>query len=167
MAVQVALAGSGFRDVARRLKSGFDDLQETDSGWRFVQFDHPAWGREAAGSIAERIPGTLVVASAEPGDEADALVVVAGYVDSFTGDVHLGNGMVVPGLAPDEAMADEDAPEDYPNRRMPAVALFDDGGPQALIGSVHDTRESRFELVSLGDAVDGAIREWLEEITRA
>jgi hypothetical protein len=51
---------------------------------------------------------------------------------------------------------------------MPAVALFEDENsvPRALIGSLHGTRESRFELISLGDQVDEAIREWLEEIVR-
>lgn len=167
MSTQITLPAGGLRPVARSLKGGFDDLQETDSGWRYVQLDHPAWGREDAETVAERIPGTLVVASAEPGDEADALVVVVGYVDSFTGDAHLGNGMVVPGISPEEPASGEHSPEDYPNRRMPAVALFEENGPKALIGSVHETRESRFELVSLGDTVDTAIREWLEEIVRS
>jgi hypothetical protein len=168
MSVQIALEGKRLRDIARSLKGGFDDLQATDSGWRYIQFDHPAWGREEATSTAARIPGNVIVSSTEPGDEADALVVVVGYVDSFTGDVHLGNGMVVAGISPEEpGDADHDAGA-YPNRRMPAVALYqdEDAMHRALIGSVHGTRESRFELISLGDQVDEAIREWIEEIMR-
>jgi hypothetical protein len=168
MPVQVALKGTSPREIARQLKSGFDDLQETDSGWMYVQFDHPAWGREEASSTAARIPGDVIVSSVEPRDEADALVVVVGYVDSFTGDAHLGNGMVVPGSNPKEPGAADHDGGAYPSRRMPAVALFtdEDAKPSALIGSVHGTRESRFELISLGHEVDEAIREWLEEIVR-
>jgi len=164
MLTQIALSTGGLRPIARSLKAGFDDLQEADSGWWYVRFDHPAWGREDAASVAERIPGTLVVSSTEPGDDADALVVVVGYVDSFTDEVHLGNGMVVPATSPEERASEEDASEDYPNRRMPAVALFEENGLQALIGSVRETREPRFELVSLGETVDAAIREWLEDV---
>jgi hypothetical protein len=166
MAVQIALRGHRLRNIARGLKAGFDDLQETDSGWRFVQFNHPAWGRDAGASRAERIPGVLIVSSDEPGPDVDALVVVVGYVDSFTGDVHLGNGMVVPASATADTADDEPDADEYPNRRLAAVALFDDNGPQALIGSVHETRESRFELVSLGHDVDTAIQEWIEDEER-
>lgn len=166
MSRQVALSGSTFRDVARTLKRGFDDLQETDSGWRYVQFDHPAFGREPADTFAERIPGALLVSSVEPGDDADALVAVVGYVDSFTDEVHLGNGMVVPGVMPKETTHEGYELGEYPNRRMPAVALYDDGGVTALIGSVHETRESRFEPSGLGEHSDAAIREWLEDIDR-
>ncbi len=168
MTVNLGVPGNRLRDVARTLKQGFDDLQETDSGWWAINFEHPVWGRDPAESVAERIPGNLVASSEEPGPEADALVVVVGYVDSFTGDAHLGNGMVVPSTpAEEDPERRDDEDSRYPDRRLPAVALFDDGGLKALIGSVHHTGESVFETVSLGPTVDQAIGEWLEEIVRA
>jgi hypothetical protein len=168
MLIELDAPGSRLREIACALKSGFDDLQETDSGWRWVQFRHPVWGRDAAGSTAERIPGQVFVGTDEPGDEADALVVAVGFVDSFTGEVHLGDGMVVGPEGRADPVRDEDIRSADPgmNRRLAAVALWDEGGVRALTGSVHGTREERFEVVSLGTAVDEAIREWLEELAR-
>jgi hypothetical protein len=37
--------------LAQLLKARFDDIQEADSGWRYVDFDHPAFGREEASHI--------------------------------------------------------------------------------------------------------------------
>lgn len=167
--IELGVPGSKLREIARALKAGFDDLQETDSGWRWIEFGHPAWGREAAGSLAERIPGPILTGTDEPPEEADALVLAVGFVDSFTGEVHLGDGMVVGDEGHDEPAADdddEDSADPGMNRRLAAVALWDEGGVRALLGSIHETREVRFETVSLGSAVDGAMREWLEELAR-
>ncbi len=163
--VDLGISGDRLRDVARTLKQGFDDLQETDSGWWAINFEHPVWGREPAASAAERVPGNIVASSDEPGPEADVLIVVVGYADSFTGEVHLGNGMVVASTpAEEDPEREDDEDSRYPDRWLPAVALFEEGGVKALIGSVHHTDESAFETVSLGPEVDGAIREWLEEV---
>lgn len=166
MLVQVDVPTSRLRDVARALKAGFDDLQEMDSGWFFIDFDHPAWGRDPSASIEERIPGNVIVSGDEPADEADALVVAVGYIDPFTGEVHLGNGMVVPADGREEPVRDDDLGDEFEDRRLPAVALFVDGGVRAMIGSLHHTRESRFESASTGTVADSAIAEWLEEIAR-
>ena len=164
MPVELGVPGDRLRDIARALKRGFDDLQETDSGWRFVQFDHPVWGRQPARSKAERIPGNLVVSADEPAAEVDAIVVVVGFVDSFTGDVHLGNGMVVPGPGGEEPEADDDVAGGHPGERLPAVALFDEHGLQALIGSIHETVESRFEPAGVGPVAETAIVAWLQAV---
>jgi hypothetical protein len=166
MTVELNLPATRLRDVARALKAGLDDLQEADAGWFYVDFDHPAFGRDAGGAIAQRIPGEVIAASEEPGDEADALVVAVGYEDSFTGDVHLGNGMVVPGASQGRATPSEPAGE-FPDGRLPAVALFAEGGRlHALIGTLHQTRESVFDTADLSPQTEQAIGEWLEEIGR-
>ena len=153
-------------DVTRSLKRGFDDLQETDSGWYFVDFDHPAFGRDAAESTARRIPGNVIAATEEPGAEADAIVVAVGYEDPFTGDVHLGNGMVVPGASQGRATSSQPAGED-PDRRLAAVALFaEGGGVHALIGTLHETREATFDTLDLSPQVEAAVAEWLEAAAR-
>jgi|SRR5215203_2813486 len=152
------------RRIARTLKRAFDDLQETDSGWYYIQFDHPAWGRDPADAIDARIPGNVIITSDEPGADADVLVIPVGYIDSFTGEAHLGNGAVLPTIPPEEPDTDEERAGEEPNRRLPAVALFLDGNVAALIGSLHETREARFEMLSFGDAATTAITEWLTGI---
>ena len=167
MARDLSIPAARLRDVARALKRGFDDLQEADSGWYYIDFDHPAFGRDAADSTARRIPGNLIVATEEPGAEADALVVAAGYEDSFTGDVHLGNGMVVPGATQGRATDSRPAGED-PDRRLPAVALFaEEGRAHTLIGTLHETREeATFDTLDLSPQVEEAVAEWLEAAAR-
>ena len=160
------LPAGRMRDLARALKRGFDDLQEADSGWFVVDFDHPAFGRDPAESIVDRIPGNVIDTTDEPGDEADALVVAVGYEDSFTGDVHLGNGMVVAG-ATQGRPTDHDEAGEYPDRCLPAVALFEeDGRGRALIGTLRQTREAVFDTQDLSAQAEQAIKEWLEAAAR-
>ena len=167
--IELGVPGTKLREIARALKAGFDDLQGADSGWRWIEFNHPAWGRGPAGSLAERIPGPILIGTDEPGEEADALVLAVGYVDSFTGDVHLGDGMVVGSEGRDDPAADDDDADSADpgmNRRLAAVALWDEAGVRALLGSIHKTRGIRFETFSLGSTVDQAMLEWLEELAR-
>jgi len=166
MAQDLSIPAARLRDVARVLKRGFDDLQETNSGWHYIDFDHPAFGRDPAESTARRIAGTVIATTDEPSEEADALVVVLGYEDSFTGDVHLGNGMVVPGATQGRPTSSEPAGA-YPDGRLPAVALFEEGGRvHALIGTLHGTREASFDALDLSPQVEQAIAEWLEAAAR-
>jgi hypothetical protein len=166
MAHDLSIPPARLRDVARALKQGFDDLQEADSGWYYVDFDHPAFGRDPAESTARRIPGDVLSATDEPDNEADALVVAVGYEDSFTGDVHLGNGMVVPGATQGRATYSQRSGDD-PDRRLPAVALFAaEGGVHALIGTLHERREATFDTLDLSPQVEQAILEWLEAAAR-
>jgi hypothetical protein len=165
MALDLGVPGDHLRDVARALKAGFDDLQEADSGWWYVDLDHPAFGREPAESLARRVAGTLIPTTDEPGAEADALVVPVGYADSCTGDVHLGNGMVVPGATGGRPTLSTRSGED-PGRRLAAVALFDDGGLRAIIGTLDEEEEAQFGATDLSPTVEQAIREWLELAAR-
>ena len=166
MPIKLEGAAGQRRDLARRLKAAFDDLQEADSGWYYVDLDHPAWGRDAAGPMEARIPGVLVIDGDEPGNEADALVVAVGFIDDFTGEAKLGNGMVLPGLDAG-ALPRNDDRNDYPSQRLPAVALYEEhGSAWALIGTIHQTRESRFEAGGLTHEAAAAITEWLRERPR-
>jgi hypothetical protein len=167
MARDLNVPAARLRDMARTLKRGFDDLQETDSGWYYVDFDHPAFGRDPAESTARRIPGNVIAATEEPGAEADALIVAAGYEDSFTGDVHLGNGLVLSGPTQGRATYSQPAGEG-PDRRLPAVALFAEGGrAHALIGTLHETREeATFDTLDLSPQVEEALAEWLDAAAR-
>ena len=172
MLLELNVPAGRLREVARRLKRAVDEFQDVDSGWRYVDFDHPAWGREPADSVAERIPGNVIAVTDEPGSEADVLIVVLGYVDSFTGDVRLGNDIVVEGAG---ARTEEDQREDddevfadeYPNSRLPALALFEEDGAKALLGWVHETREGRFETGTITPELETAVTEWLETVAEA
>ena len=164
MLVDLGVPAARRKALARRLKQAFDDLQETDSGWRYIDFDHLAWGRDAAETTAERIPGTVIIASDEPGDEADALVVVVGYADPFTGDVRLPDGSIV--LAEDSFHHDHDegTAGDDPSRLLPAVALFEeDGRLRALVGTVESTEEALFETTRIHDELATSIGNWVRD----
>jgi hypothetical protein len=165
MALDLGVAGAQMRDVARLLKAGFDDLQEADSGWWYVDLDHPAFGRDPAESLARRVAGLVIPTTEEPGAEADALVVPVGYEDSFTGDVHLGNGMIVNGSTGGRPTASTRAGE-YQTRRLAAVALFNEGGLCAIIGTLEEGEEAQFHAPDLSPTVEQAIREWLELAAR-
>jgi hypothetical protein len=97
--------------------------------------------------------------------------VLAGYPDPFTGDVRLANESTV--LAQEafdldrprqDGEDDDDGP--YPNRLLPAVALFGEGDRLfALIGAVHETREACFETgwlrPMLAESIAGMTRDLL------
>src|SRR5262249_4143473 len=135
--------------VARRIKEAFDALEFVDSGWWHVDVNHPAFGRDGGGAtLAERIPGDVIPSTAEPPAGAEAVIVAVGFEDPSTGEVHTGN-LLTSAAAPESQRnpRDEDSSVDSPDERLPALALFvQDGKLMALIGTIHNAEEARFEL---------------------
>lgn len=165
MQITLELSAERLHDLARRLKKAFDRQQDADSGWRYVAFNHPAFGRGLAATVAERIPGNIIVESDEPGAGADALVVPCGIIDPYTRDVLLADGDAVDGRTNPEPPRDDDDPGAEPDDRLPAVALWTEAGRvQALLGTIHSTREHRFELEGVGANLASALTDRLHEL---
>lgn len=164
MQITLALPAGLLPEMARRLKEAFDRQQETDSGWGYVAFDHPAFGRGLTPTIAECIPGNILMQTGEP-KKADALVIACGIIDPYTGDVLLADGDAVEGSANPAPPPDEEDQGGEPAERLPAVALWaEDGRVHALTGTLHLTQESRFELTGVGPDLDQALRDRLTEL---
>ncbi|MFN8556628.1 MAG: hypothetical protein U0531_04515 [Dehalococcoidia bacterium] len=160
MTESISIPADRWREVARRLKHDFDALQAVDSGWRAIDVQHPAWGRDVAGDapVIDHLAGPLIVTTAEPGDEAEAVVVVVGFTDPYTGDIWLGNDFTVRSEAAGGAEPDD--------RRLPAVAFVRHGGAaRAVLGMVEEGEEPRFSP-GAPPAVAAPVREWIEDILR-
>jgi|SRR5579883_911979 len=163
MVIELNAPAAARGEVARRMKAAFDALEYVDSGWWYVDFKHPAFGREPRDRVAERVPGPVLAATEEPPADADVVIVAVGFEDPYTGDVHLGNNFTVSGVAETRRNPPDEDAGDGPSDRLPALALFDEAGRlHGLVGTIHATRETTFETAGVWPELVRAIAEWAQ-----
>lgn len=149
------------RTIASTLKQAVDTAHDetVDTGYWYVDPEHPVLGRPAAGTVVERVPGPVVQTTELPEDRLLAVIVQVGYVDRMTGDVRLGSGETLergegePLLPESDGEVAGDPQADPPE---PAVALFahenraaalpglllqGDDGPVFRVGGMHQRLE--------------------------
>lgn len=117
------------RALAAALKQAVDEAhnETVDTGYWYVDPEHPVAGRQAGDPMPERVPGPVIQATELPAEPVLAVIVQAGFVDRMTGDVRLGSGERLERIEVGTLVPDHDgevAGDPQADPPQPAVALF-------------------------------------------
>lgn len=150
--------------IARALWAAYDPTDASGEGWASIPLDQGGAAPLVA-RLLEGAPAPLAFPGGDPDASAGIIVIPAGYLDEYSGDMNLANNSVV--IAGPDAGENERHLGFWAEAR-PAVALYDaDGSVQAIIGRIVEGLPAVFIEGCDWPELENSIAGWLTDVVRA